>query len=221
MRNRALSGGKITAVLGALAVGLLLTATASGRVGLRSAPATSAPSSARSLTATFTNSNHVSFTLSACRLPDSNHDGIPDYTLPLGGKFVCNDADYTSGNLGKSWNELDLVPHRLTTQAGSQADATTDYNVIVAADNVTNGVTGYDVIDGFAINTAESDASCSITSIGAQGTTSGVTGGADTVMYRTLGIHQDKGTTCVIDYYQRLALGAAGYSGSSLQSYMF
>src|SRR5207248_7148546 len=43
----------------------------------------------------------------------------------------------------------------------------------------------------------------------------------DTVMYRTLGIHQDKGTTCVIDYYQRLALGAAGYSGSSLQSYTF
>ena len=171
--------------------------------------------------ATFTSSNHVSFTLSACRLPDANHDGIPDYTLPLGGKFVCNDADYTSGNLGKSWNELDLVPHRLTTQAGSQADATTDYNVIVAADNVTNGVTGYDVIDGFAINTAKSDASCSLTSIGAPGTTSGVTGGADTVMYRTLGIHQDKGTTCVVDYYQRLALGARGYSGSSLQSYMF
>ena len=40
-------------------------------------------------------------------------------------------------------------------------------------------------------------------------------------MYRTLGIHQNKGTTCVVDYYQRLALGAAGYSGSSLQSYMF
>src|SRR5438045_5710240 len=40
-------------------------------------------------------------------------------------------------------------------------------------------------------------------------------------MYRTLGIHQNKGTTCVIDYYQRLALGARGYSGSSLQSYMF
>jgi hypothetical protein len=139
----------------------------------------------------------------------------------LGGKFVCNDADYTTGNLGKSWNELDLVPHRLTTQGGTQADATTDYNVIVAADNVTNGTTGYDVIDGFAINTAKSDSSCSITSIGAQGTTTGVTGGADTVMYRTLGIHQSKGTTCVVDYYQRLALGAAGYPGSSLQSYMF
>src|SRR5207302_3687486 len=179
MKNRALTGAKITAALGALAVGLLLTTSAAGRTSLPSGGSASAGSLA---IATFTNSSHVSFTLSACRLPDSNHDGIPDYTLPLGGKFVCNDADYTTGNLGKSWNELDLVPHRLTTQAGSQADATTDYNVIVAADNVTNGVTGYDVIDGFAINTAKSDSSCSITSIGAQGTTSGVTGGADTVM---------------------------------------
>src|SRR5438477_4336858 len=218
MKNRALTGAKITAALGALAVGLLLTTSAAGRTSLPSGGSVSAGSLA---IATFINSNHVSFTLSACRLPDSNHDGIPDYTLPPGGKFVCNDADYTTGNLGKSWNELDLVPHRLTTQAGNQADATTDYNLIVAADNVTNGVTGYDVIDGFAINTAQSDASCSITSTGAQGTTSGVTGGADTVMYRTLGIHQDKGTTCVVDYYQRLALGARGYSGSSLQSYMF
>src|SRR5207237_10591326 len=165
MKNRSFTGAKITAVLGALAVGLLLTTSAGGRTSLRSAPQSVRPTSVSTLTATFTQSNHLSFTLSACRLPDSNHDGIPDYTLPLGGKFVCNDADYTSGNLGKSWNELDLVPHRLTSQAGSQADATTDYNVIVAADNITNGVTGYDVIDGFGINTAQSDASCSITSI--------------------------------------------------------
>ena len=172
----------------------------------------------------FTQSNHVSFTLSACRLPDSNHDGIPDYTLPIAGKFVCHDTDYTTGNLGKSWNELDLVPHRLTTQAGSQSDATTDYNVVVAADNVTNGKTGYDVIDGFAVNAALSDASCTVSAgptsfDGTSGSPFG--GGTDTVIYRILTVHQAKGTTCVFDYYQRLALGSHLYPGSSLQSYKF
>jgi hypothetical protein len=221
MKNRALI---ITAMLGMLAVGLLLTTSAAGRTSLRSAPQSVRPASAQTLTATFTGSNHVSFTLSACRLPDSNHDGIPDYLLPIAGKFVCHDADYTTGNLGKSWNELDLVPHRLTTQAGSQADATTDYNVIVAADNVTGGKTGYDVIDGFAVDTALSDASCSVsagptTFDGTAGSPFG--GGTDTVMYRILTLHQSKGTTCVFDYYQRLALGAHLYPGSSLQSYLF
>src|SRR5437762_13364503 len=78
--------------------------------------------------AAFTNSNHVNFTLEGCR-----NDG--SITLPIAGKFVCPGTAYTTGNLGKGWNELDLVPHRLTTTAGSQAGTTTDYNVIVAADN--------------------------------------------------------------------------------------
>jgi hypothetical protein len=218
-----LAGTKITAVLGAVAVGLLLTTSAAGRTSSQAAPQSVRPASASTTAATFVDSNHVSFTLSACRLPDSNHDGIPDYTLPIGGKFVCNTADYTTGNLGKSWNELDLVPHRLTTQAGTQADATTDYNVVVAADNVTGGKTGYDVIDGFAVNSA-SDPSCTVSAgptsfDGTAGSPFG--GGTDTVIYRILTVHQSKGTTCFFDYYQRLALGAHLYSGSSLQSYMF
>ena len=90
----------------------------------------------------FTPSNHVSFTLEACR----NNGSI---ILPNGGGlFVCPDAAYTTGNLGKGWNELDLVPHRLTTQVGTQAAATTDYNVNVAADYQTGGKTGYDVVGG-------------------------------------------------------------------------
>ena len=52
----------------------------------------------------------------------------------------------TSGNLGKGWNELDLVPHRLTTDVGTQANATPDYNVVIAADHQTKGETGYDVV---------------------------------------------------------------------------
>src|SRR4051812_23233585 len=48
------------------------------------------------------------YTLEGCRLAGNN-------TLPnADGKFICTDAEYTTGNLGKSWNELDLVPHRVT-----------------------------------------------------------------------------------------------------------
>src|ERR1044072_6979076 len=81
MRGRAFKATRLAAAIGAVTAGLLLTTTASGVPTLRSAPATGGPLSARSLTATFIESNHVSFTLSACRLPDANHDGIPDYTL--------------------------------------------------------------------------------------------------------------------------------------------
>ncbi len=161
----------------------------------------------------FTQSSQVQFTLEGCR----NNGTI---TLPILGQFICPDSAYTTGNLGKGWNELDLVPHRLTTQLGSQSGATTDYNVIIAADYQTSGKTGYDVISIPAVNGAKSDSSCTV-SAGSQSTQANVTGGADVVIYRTLTIHQDKGTTCVFDYYQRLALGSHLYPGSSLQSYMF
>jgi hypothetical protein len=195
--------------------------------------------SADTVSATFANSAQVSFTLQGCRLPDSNHDGKPDYTLPLNGKFVCNDGDYTTGNLGKSWNELDLVPHRLTTNAGTQAGVTTDYNVIIAADNCNytttdNGFTcvdtnvgspGYDFISIPVVNTAKSDTSCSVSASDpvsyAGNKTTAFGGGTDIAIYRTLTIHQSAGTTCVFDYYERLALGSHLFSGSSLQSYMF
>ena len=53
-------------------------------------------------------STSVSFTLQGCR----NNGSI---TLPnTDGKYICPDAAYTTGNLGKGWNELDLVPFRLT-----------------------------------------------------------------------------------------------------------
>src|SRR5204863_1984464 len=85
-------------------------------------------------------------------------------------------------------------------------------------------VTAYDVSDGSAVTTTLSDASCTLSAgptsfDGTAGSPFG--GGTDTVIYRILTIHQSKGKTCVLDYYQRLALGARQYSGSSLQSYMF
>ena len=52
----------------------------------------------------------------------SNNNGT--ITLPNGsGQFVCPDAAYTTGNLGKGWNELDLVPFRLRASAGNSAPA--------------------------------------------------------------------------------------------------
>src|SRR5215831_14007385 len=77
----------------------------------------------------FTQSNHVAFTLEGCR----NNGSI---TLPNGsGQFICPDAAYTTGNLGKGWNELDLVPFRLIANVGNSAPSTQTYAVVVALDN--------------------------------------------------------------------------------------
>ncbi|MGH7733669.1 MAG: hypothetical protein ACREOE_08245, partial [Gemmatimonadales bacterium] len=58
----------------------------------------------------------VQFTLTGCR-----NDGT--ITLPNGsGQYVCpgnTPSPYTTGNLGKGWNELDLVPFRLETKAST------------------------------------------------------------------------------------------------------
>ena len=74
------------------------------------------------------------------------------------------------------------------------------------------------------VNTAKSHASCQLVDGGTQSTLGSVDepfgGGTDVVIYRTLAIHQNKGTTCVFDYYERLALGAHMYPGASLQSYL-
>ena len=50
------------------------------------------------------------------------------------------------GNLGKEWNELDLVPYRLTTGVGNQADATTTYTFGITADREDAGHPGGDVL---------------------------------------------------------------------------
>ena len=67
------------------------------------------------------------------------------------------------------------------------------------------------------VNAAKSDASCTVSS-SAQGAKTPGIGGTDTRYYRTVHVHQDKGTTCVIDWAERLALGSHLYPGSSLHS---
>ena len=151
---------------------------------------------------------HVNFTLEGCRLPDGA-------TLPA--SLVCSDAYYTTGNLGKSWNELDLVPHRLTTSLGSQSTATTVYTVGVAADHMDGGHPGYDVMTAPVVNAAKSDASCSVAAGDETIIDPGV-GGTDQSIGRLLTISQDKGTTCVFDWVERLALGSHLFPGSSLHT---
>src|SRR6476620_11804040 len=80
--------------------------------------------------------DHVSFTHEGCRL-------VTTTELPGPDGFVCTDAEYTPGNLGKNWNELDNVPHRLTADNGGP-DQT--YAIAITADNQKAGAPGYDVI---------------------------------------------------------------------------
>lgn len=134
--------------------------------------------------------------------------GVPDT------KYICGDDEYTSGNLGKGWNELDLVPHRLTTQVGTQSSATTDFDLRITGDSVSGDAVGYDYISVPLKNAAKSAASCTVTAGALQGAGSAL-------IHRQLHIHQDKGTTCVFDVDYRLALGAAKYPGSSLHAHTY
>jgi hypothetical protein len=93
------------------------------------------------------------YTLQGCR-----NDGtisLPSTSNAYGTSlFVCPDAAYTGGNLGKGWNELDLVPFRLTTSTDSK-DTTTTYNLIIAGEYSNSGHLGWDVIgsDAEVLNT--------------------------------------------------------------------
>jgi hypothetical protein len=127
--------------------------------------------------------------------------------LPNGsGKFICDDSLYTDGNLGKGWNELDLVPHRIIVSAGTSAPASQTYHFDIAADNVSGTKIGYDFIE----NGFEATSGCSA-SIGTQQTISGL-------IYREITVTQARNTTCQLDLYIRLGLGAHLWPGSSLHS---
>ena len=158
--------------------------------------------------------NQITFTLEGCRLPAGA-------TLPS--SLVCADGQYTTGNLGKSWNELDLVPHRVTLKNGSGQQS---YTFVVSGDYTSKagdapGKVGWDVISRLTLNTRLSQGQCPEAVVGPEVISpsgSGV-GGADQTIYRMVDINnQSAGSTCIYDYYQRLALGASKFSGSSLQS---
>jgi hypothetical protein len=156
---------------------------------------------------------HLSVRFEGCR---GSVDSFPP-SADQESEFVCPDSEYTTGNLGTGWNELDLVPHRLTASLSSQAGATTNYTLNVVADNQEAGRPGYDYLSAPLVNAAKSDASCSVSASALKTKTPGI-GGTDQSMYRTLSIQQDKGKTCVFDWVERLALGSHLYPGASLHS---
>jgi hypothetical protein len=154
--------------------------------------------------------DHVSYTLEGCNLK------LPTIYDPDNNVLVCDDGEYTTGNLG-AWAELDLVPHRFTASATNAAPDTQTYSVYLVADHEDAGKPGYDYMSEPVVNTALSDSGCEI-SVGAMETVA-LSGGTDLSIARKVTfIGQDKGTECVIDYYQRLAVGSHLFPGSSLHS---
>lgn len=154
--------------------------------------------------------DHVSFTLEGCR----SQDGYDPDT----GDLVCDAAAYTTGNLGKLWNELDLVPFRLTAETGNAAPSSQTYIVALTLDAQDAGHPGYDVISVPVLNTDLSSGSCLPPAVGADTELAPGVGGIDVSRYRTVTITQSKNTTCVYDYYGRLAVGSHLFPGSSLHA---
>ena len=154
-----------------------------------------------------TDPDHVNFTLEGCRLPVGA-------TLPS--SVICDDSQYTTGNLGKSWNELDLVPYRLTATTGPAQT----YTMAVALDAKDAGKPGYDVISAPVVNVSHSTsaAACEITAVSGEKIMSPGIGGIDETRYRELTVHQAAGATCVFDYYGRLAIDSHLFPGSSLHA---
>jgi uncharacterized repeat protein (TIGR01451 family) len=154
----------------------------------------------------------VSFTLEGCR-----NDGT--VTLPNGsGAFVCPDGAYTPGNLGKGWAELDLVPYRLTAAAGNSAPANQTYTIAYAVDREEAGALGYDVLSTVTVNSALSVGTCPAPVVSGELIAIPGIGGISETLYRTLTITQTKNTSCVYDFYARLALGSHLFPGSSLHA---
>jgi hypothetical protein len=162
--------------------------------------------------------NGVSFTLEGCRNP-----ALSSYN-PTIGDLVCNTADYTTGNLGKSWNELDLVPYRITTKAGNSAPSSQAYDVAIVVDQTDGARPGYDVLSVPVLNTstALSDPGCLPLSAdpaaGVGATQDPGIGGTDQSLYRVLTITQPKNTECTYDYWARLAVGSHLFPGASLHA---
>jgi hypothetical protein len=156
----------------------------------------------------------VSFTLEGCR-----QESLPAGYDIEGNGFLCDVGagvdGYTTGNLGKKWNELDLVPWRITTAAGNSAPATQTYDFVFVVDYEDVGAPGYDVITLPTLNTALSDSSCVLV-YGPETELVPGFSGTDKSLYRDLKMTQAKNTTCVIDGQARLAVGSHLFPGASL-----
>ena len=150
----------------------------------------------------------VDFTLTGCNRPVGLVLPRPD------GRFICPDANYTPGNQGSNWAELDLVPFRLT----ARITPAQMFTVNIAADYEEGGSPGYDVISAPVLNQGLSGPDCQAPQVGAQRVVRPGVGGTDASLVRALVIPSSGDETCVYDWYQRLALGSSGFPGASLQT---
>ena len=177
--------------------------------------------------------NAFSFNIEGCRLEKATEGTYdPTATVPV---LYCDtsvpdwpatDDSYTNGNLGKEWNELDLVPHRFGSNSSGLAADSQKFQVILGADNLVDTsplAIGYDRIanvvfrDDLSTGTASD---CQLTLIGANQIGDFGIGGAIEQIVQVVEITQTKDTTCVWDYVQQLAITASNISGSSNRSYI-
>ena len=193
----------------AMAVATLLT------VGLLYPVVAAVPASA-------TEPDNVSQNLVICKanVTSANYLANPDNP----GSFYCgtnpqtnqNTKDFYSGNAGGGWNELDLVPFRLTVSATNAAPASQTYTIGVALDAVKNGTPGFDFLTPVSKNTALSTSGCGTVVSGPELTKSPGFGSVSTSRYRLVTITQAKGSDCVLDFNGRLAVGSHLFPGASL-----
>jgi len=184
--------------------------------------------------------NAFSFTIEGCNLDkatEGTYDptGTPpvlycDTSVP---DWPATDDSYTPGNLGKEWNELDLVPHRFGSDSSGLVAASQTFQVVLGADNLVDTsplAIGYDRIaavvfrDDLSTGTAND---CQLTLVAGDGSGVGGNsigdfgiGGAIEQVVQVLEITQTQDTYCVWDYVERLAITASNISGSSNRSYI-
>ncbi|MGR5144022.1 prealbumin-like fold domain-containing protein [Photobacterium sp. DNB23_23_1] len=182
--------------------------------------------------------NDINLRLQGCR-NDTNTEILPngDFLPNADDNYTCqnpngievNEFPYTDGNLGTLWKELDLVPFRLILTSSSNQQEV--YNVHLAADyedSTGNGAPylGYDKINNIQVIPSDesngfSTAGCLVTPIGTPVISDTIPGGANKVIYQEIEVTHPAGGTCVIDWTNRLAVGASQFPGSSLQAYIF
>jgi hypothetical protein len=136
------------------------------------------------------------------------------------------DDDFTTGNLGKNWAELDYVPYRLTMHNNGGAQ---QFSIRLSSDFLLNGTHGYDFIkpgwdgtytDGTApmFSAGCGDATVDTATLGGDPSPTGVVGGVDKVKTIKVTVDMADEADCLISYQVRLSIEAHDYSGASLQS---
>jgi len=181
--------------------------------------------------------NAFSFDLEGCNL-DKITEGTydPTATPPVlycdtsSTTWPATDDSYTDGNLGKQWEELDLVPHRFLSDSNGLVDDFQTFQIVLGADNLINDglgtkplAIGYDRIAKVEFRgdlSTGNSLDCQLTLIGGNSTGDFGIGGAIEEIVQVVEIRQTKDNTCVWDYVERLAITSSNISGSSNRSYV-